>query len=279
MRNNQRTWLVLSLAFICSVCVIPFCRGGDQGPDGTIDWASVTQTQPVVICSSETGKKDVCYIKAYLAITELEPTHVKTDEGDCLIHAHFEKDFGDTGVGVPTAQEANDYWDWRFGIIPEFSLAKTSRSGTPTTKTNCFAYAFSQVATAGPQTPYYENWLDLDAQKAFTDDVDPVGKYEVSAGDILQYNFWSVIYLKDILVHASVVLSTESYAGGKRPSSIKWKWAQSAIYSYTTPAGYAWDTPWNGCLNENIRMDEQEGGWEPAYPGYTQSHTKVYTPD
>ena len=137
MRNNHRTWLALFFAFVCLVCVIRFCHGANSGPDGEIDWGSVTQTKPVPYCDSEDGKEHTFYVKAYLATTELDSAHVRTDEGDCLIHAHFEKDFGDDGA--PTVQEANDYWDWIFGIA-QYDPHNTSRSGTPTIKTNCFAY-------------------------------------------------------------------------------------------------------------------------------------------
>ena len=258
-------------AFVVTPC-IPH-GGAPNAPEPVIGIGS----KPVYYCSSEDGKKHTFNVKAYLATTELDPTHVKTDEDDCLIHAHFEKDFGDDAA--PTVQEANDYWDWIFGIA-QYDPDKTSRSGTPTTRTNCIAYAFSQVATAGPQTPYYEHWLDMDAEKAFTDDVDTVGKYEVTAGDIIQYNYYDTIYQEDRLVHVSVVISTEAaQGGGARPSSIKWKWAQSAIYSYDTQEGYAWDTPYNTCLDPATPLDEQDGEWNERAPHYTAARTNVYTPD
>jgi hypothetical protein len=190
----------------------------DDMDPASINWGGIL-TQQVYVKASD-NKITLFNNYYYFANDELIGSHASlegaTSEDDYLDHFHFQYEWGDSGV--PSASEANAYWDVRFGEATRIQSAYIKSSA-------CAGYALNTCATA---TGEYNYVLTLgsarDVFSATWGDVSKEARDAVQNGDILGRIEWA---------HFASVMNTRSNgSGGQEPDEIRWKWSQSGIYKY-----------------------------------------------
>ena len=257
----MKTWgrvfeyIVVASFVIAAGAVI--LQAADDAEPGSINWGTISLTHCLTVANSE-DIPSIWTVKVLYATDNLYSSHVQTDRGEMLPHYHYEEDFGDQGV--PTVAQANRYWDWVFGIV-QYDPPKTTRISNATNVQNCHAYAFSQKADSDEtHTVAYNYKTSYTYTASHHDFVQVTPKTDVEAGDLLFH-----VNPQGGCEHTSIVDEVETYQENppkRRPTSVRWKWAYSGVYTYSPTGSHAFDQPLNICLHPKVKFADQTGTWD-----------------
>ena len=211
-----------------------------------ITWATVSTRTEMWVVLEGTGKPWMWEPKVLGATTGLTLGHVVTDEDQELKHGHYEKEFGD--VGAKTKDEAKNYWNERFDV----NGGKCTRYGDAWNKQNCYSWAFGGLS-GGTYT--YAVLNATEAEKAYDDEtVQVTPETNAEAGDLIKCSGG----------HVSIVDMWDSL--DCKPSTIKFKVGQSAVYTYDTKQGTEWNLPHNvGVADPDKLIGDQGWTWTESY--------------